>query len=268
MQRRHWKKVLIALGAGFLFATLFLLLLLQKPPAPSTTVAMSTHAEAPTAPLDIESMRTLPPGGDYTAKTTGTCRGVIHFTTASSEQPAKAMISGSLMSLGLTAGQVMETSDFFAAHIPPQPLQHTLREDGWQVAIITGTFYWYEPKRPKASYKELPQPLQAAAEEIEHAEDDIRSTQQRLSALSLKAVNSDDLRKELEESLKTSLIRYNNLEAFFEKASTRLFIPRRPNLITHEAVLTYQWGSTPVLEPPASEKSKARIELKPAETAE
>jgi len=244
---------------------------------------------------DVEKMRVRPPSGSYIVRTSGSCSGKVIFTkrgpativsgstTAAGELPAQILLAagqsanvsgrwvdGTPFSAGvspLTGGSVNVSAgtpnDAFSGRIPPQPLTYHRRDDGWQVARISGTFFWYDAASTRAPSNTLPEEIQAAAEDVEKQARLTYNLKKRIDLMPWNATNADKLRQRLLGDLKAELVRLHNLEVHMAWVSVRQGIPGYPSLVTKEADLAWQLGCPPTLQPPQPTEVSAKVELRP-----
>ena len=255
------------------------------------------------SPGEMEEMRANPPGGRYIVRTTGSCAGAITFTPTKDPKSSKdsILVSGTVAITGIvpaspllvtlpsqplpsttwseenpmadkterltSSGSVsimgVTSPELFAARIPSQRLVHELRDDGWQVARITGVFYWFDSSGRRASPGDLPAELQAAAEDCEVQERLASTLMKRLDAMPWNATNVERLRAGLLEKLKDDIAKLRTLRARFDWQALKSGLPGYPSFVTREANLAWQWGSSPTIQPPSSAPSMVKVELEP-----
>ena len=251
------------------------------------------------SPGDLEKMRANPPVGAFAVRTTGSCVGRVIFSGTNNE----VSVSGTVVVTGITppsallatlpkqplpsttwseqnpmadqketlamSGSVgimgVTVPELFAARIPPQTFTHQQRADGWQVARIKGLFYWFDASDRHAAAAELPPELQAAAEDVEVQERLARSLVKQVEKMPWNATNAEKLRQKLLDNLKDDLVKLKSLRARLDWLSIKSGIPGYPSFVTTEAILAWQWGSTPTIQPPPSAPSMVKVELDPAQ---
>ena len=244
---------------------------------------------------DLEGLRADPPTGIFVIRTPGTCSGNLIFSrvdgatmlsgsvTAStsvtlippsqplpnpaswsksspfSETDRIPLIGGSLSAMAPPALEA------FAASIPSQKLVHRKRSDGWEVARITGTFYWFNGSDRRAPVSDLPVELRESAEQVEMQERRTLALQRRIELIPWNSTNVETLRQSMLANLSNEIIRLHNLKAHLSAMAFKSGIPGCPSFVTKEADLAWQWGSSPTLYAPPPAPQEAKVELEPVQ---
>ena len=91
------------------------------------------------------------------------------------------------------------------------------------------------------------------------------SLQKRSDLMPWNATNADVLRQALLKNLSKELVALHNAKSHLALLAFKSGIPGCPTFVTNQADLSWQWGSSPMLRPPAPAPKDGRVELEPVQ---